>query len=75
VTKKASTLAITLEDKLALQKRVKELEAERNQARKRLFDAQDEIDVKRDEIISGIEEELKVNETRQVVLLIRWKLA
>jgi len=68
-------LAITLEDKLALQKRVKELEAERNQARKRLFDAQDEIDVKRDEIISGIEEELKVNETRQVVLLIRWKLA
>jgi hypothetical protein len=33
-TKKASSLAITLEDKLALQKQVKELEAERNQARR-----------------------------------------
>jgi hypothetical protein len=73
--KRASTLAMKLEDKLGFQKQVKELEAERNQARRRLFDAQDEIDEKRDGIISGIEEELKVGETRQVVLLLRWELA
>jgi adenine-specific DNA-methyltransferase len=74
-TKKASTLAITLEDKLALQKQVKELEAERNQARKRLFDAQDEIDAKRDEIIGSIEEELKVSEVLRQLQLVRWRLA
>jgi adenine-specific DNA-methyltransferase len=73
-TKKASTLAITLSDKLALQKQVKELEAERNQARKRLFDAQDEIDAKRDEIIGGIEEELKTMESQNTLMKVRWYL-
>jgi hypothetical protein len=37
----------------------------------RLFDAQNEIDAKRDEIIRGIEEEIKVNETYQLLLLFR----
>jgi len=73
-TKKASMLAITLEDKLALQKQVKELESERNQARRRLFDAQDEIDVKRDGIIRGIEEELKVQEKQELLISLRWNL-
>jgi len=73
-TKKASTFSIALEDKLDFQKKVKDLEAERNQARRRLFDAQDEIDLKRDEIIRGIEEELKVKEIYQLLLLLRWTL-
>ncbi len=73
-TKKASTLAITLEDKLALQKQVKDLESERNQARRRLFDAQDEIDSKRDEIIRGIEEELKILESQDSLMKVRWHL-
>ena len=72
--KKASTLAIMLEDKLALQKNVKELEAERNQARRRLFDAQDEIDAKRDGIIGGIEEKLRARESSLDLLKFRWKL-
>ncbi len=73
-TKKVSTLAITLEDKLALQKQVKELETERNQARKRLYDAQDEIDAKRDEMIEEIEVELDCSITAIRLLLFRWEL-
>ena len=73
-TKKASMLAITLEDKLALQKQVKELESERNQARKRLFDAQDEIDARRDEIIGEIEEELASSTSITSLETLRWKL-
>ncbi len=73
-TRKASTLAISLEDKLVLQKKVKELESERNQARRRLFDAQDEIDAKRDAIISGIEEELKISSTNSLLFAIRWSI-
>ncbi len=73
-TKKASTLAMSLEDKLVLQKRVKELETERNQARRRLFDAQDEIDAKRDEIIKGIEGELESSVSSERLLSFRWVL-
>ncbi len=72
--KKSSTLALSLEDKLAFQKQVKDLEAERNQARRRLFDAQDEIDAKRDEIIKGIEDELKSTNSLQPMLVIRWSV-
>lgn len=73
-TKKASTLAITLEDKLALQKQVKELETERNQARRHLFDAQDEVDAKQDEIIGGIEEELESSSSINSLITLRWML-
>lgn len=72
--KKVSKLAITLEDKLVLQKQVKELESERNQVRKQWFDAQDEIDAKRDEIIAEIEAELQVNENIQKLLLCTWNI-
>jgi adenine-specific DNA-methyltransferase len=72
--KKASKLAITLEDKLVLQKQVKELETDRNQARKRMFEAQDEIDAKRDEIIAEIEAELHVNENLQRILFCTWNI-
>lgn len=74
-TKKSSTLAMRLEEKLELQKRVKELETERNHARRRLFDAQDEIDAKRDEIIGGIEAELKFRQNSHRLLLCRWSIS
>jgi adenine-specific DNA-methyltransferase len=73
--KRLSRLELKLEDKLAFQKQVKELETERNQARRRLFDAQDEVDMKRDVIIRGIEEELRVSENSKQLLVIRWELA
>lgn len=72
--KRSSMLALQLDDKLVFQKQVKELETERNQARRRLFEAQDEIDRKRDGIISGIEEQLKVREIHQPLLLLFWRL-
>lgn len=53
---------------------MKELETERNQARRRLFDAQDEIDVKRDGLIRGIEEELKAQEKQELLISLRWNL-
>jgi chromosome segregation ATPase len=73
-SKRASKLALQLEDKLALQKQVKDLEQERNQARRRLYDAQDEIDAKRDEIIGGIEEELRSRTEQKSLFSLRWLL-
>lgn len=53
--KRAATVALTLEDKLAGQKQIKALESQRNQRRRTLFDAQDEVDRKREQLIAQIE--------------------
>ena len=50
--RRAATVALTLEEKLAGQKQIKALEAQRSQKRKSLFDAQDQIDKQRDELIA-----------------------
>lgn len=58
-TKRASTSAATLEQKLPLQRQVKALESQRNQKRRSLFEAQDQIDHRRDELIGSIERKLE----------------
>jgi adenine-specific DNA-methyltransferase len=45
--RRAATAALTLEEKLAGQRQIKGLEAQRNQKRRSLFDAQDEVDRQR----------------------------
>jgi superfamily II DNA/RNA helicase len=72
--KRAATAAVTLETKLEGQKQVKELERQRNQKRRSLFDAQDDVDRRRDELISQIEEKLEQKSELQLLFKIRWKL-
>ena len=57
--RRAATTALTLEDKLAGQKQIKTLEGQRNAKRKSLFEAQDAIDQRREELITAIEAKLK----------------
>lgn len=72
--KRAATLALTLEEKLAGQKQVKQIEALRNEKRRKLFDAQDEIDRQRGELIAAVEGKLKQQVTMNTVFTIRWGL-
>ncbi|WMJ07620.1 SNF2-related protein [Nitrosomonas sp. sh817] len=72
--KRAATLALTLEEKLAGQKQVKNLESQRNEKRRRLFDAQDEIDSKRGELIAEIEGKLQQIVSIKTVFCISWRL-
>jgi adenine-specific DNA-methyltransferase len=73
--RKISALAAALKDKLETQKRLKSLEAERNRKRRELFDAQDAIDVQRDELIDRIEKQLHQRHTVEPVFTFRWRLA
>lgn len=73
-TRKASALAANLEEKVNLQRQMKDLESERNRQRRRLFEAQDEIDAKRDEIIGEIEARLTSREDKLDLLGIKWTL-
>ncbi|SEG21419.1 SNF2-related protein [Nitrosomonas ureae] len=72
--KRAATLALTLEEKLAGQKQVKTLESQRNEKRRRLFDAQDEIDRRRGELIAEIEGKLKQEVFLSEIFKISWTL-
>ena len=72
--RRAATAALTLEEKLAGQKQIKALEAQRNQKRRSLFDAQDEVDRQREKLIATIEG--KFQQKTQLVQLfeLRWRL-
>ncbi|TVQ25649.1 MAG: DEAD/DEAH box helicase, partial [Leptolyngbya sp. DLM2.Bin15] len=72
--KRAATAALTLEEKLAGQKQVKELEKLRNQKRRSLFDAQDEVDEQRDRLIAQIEGKLEQTSELLRLFTIRWSL-
>lgn len=73
--KRSASAALDLQSKLAGQKQVKALEQQRNQKRRSLFDAQDDIDQKRDELIAQIEGQLEQTNRLQMLFEIRWSLA
>ena len=53
--RRSAALAQSLQDKLAHQKQLRDLERRRNVKRRELFDAQDAIDQQREELIGKIE--------------------
>jgi ERCC4-related helicase len=73
-TRRAATAAPTLEEKLAGQKQIKALESQRNEKRRSLFDAQDEVDRQRDRLITDIEGRLVQKVLLQPLFQIRWSL-
>jgi adenine-specific DNA-methyltransferase len=72
--KRAATVALTLEEKLAGQKQIKALEAQRNAKRKSLFEAQDAVDQRREQLITVIEGKLAQNVTSATIVSFRWRL-
>ncbi len=72
--RRAATIALTLEEKLAGQKAVKVLEAERSTKRRSLFDAQDRIDAERTQLIAQIESKLDQLVTSKRLFTIRWRV-
>ena len=72
--RRSAKTAITLDDKLAGQKTVRELETKRNAKRRALFDAQDQIDDKREELISNIERQLDQVIEEKILFTVKWTL-
>lgn len=72
--RRAATAALTLEEKLAGQKQIKNLEQHRNTKRRSLFDAQDEIDRRRTALIEEIEGKLQQRVSQNVLFATRWSL-
>jgi hypothetical protein len=72
--RRATTGAVALEEKLAGQKQIKSLEATRSTKRRSLFDAQDEIDRQRAQLIGQIEAKLEHKAQVSELFAIRWQL-
>lgn len=72
--RKDAKLAPTLEEKLELQKHQKKLEAQRNKDRRELFDKQDEVDARREEMILAVEEKLTKRLDENCLFTIKWKM-
>ena len=72
--RRAATLALTLEEKLAGQKQIKALEGQRSQRRRSLFDAQDQVDKQREELIANIEGKLTQKSSLSQLFTVRWRL-
>jgi len=66
-------ILLTLEEKLDVQKQIRRLEGQRN-TRRALFEAQDEIDSKREVLIAEIEWKLQSKESLLALFSICWHM-
>jgi adenine-specific DNA-methyltransferase len=72
--RRESVAAAGLQHKLEHQRRMKELTAARNQRRKDLFIAQDEVEARREALIAEIEGKLKQKQELAPLFTVRWSL-
>lgn len=72
--KRDSRSSSTLDEKLALQKQVRDLERKQSEKRKRLFESQDEVDATRDDLISKTQARLEQSVLSRQVFTIRWSV-
>ena len=73
-TRRYAQSVVSLEEKLAAQKAVKALEKERSDKRRALFAAQDEIDARRDAIITDTEKRMAQKQNLTEVVCVRWRI-
>lgn len=72
--KKEARQAADLETKVAMHKKAKDLERRRNEKRHKLYEAQDEIDSKKDGLLSEIEGKLKQRTEVAELFTVRWRV-
>ncbi|WP_312266613.1 SNF2-related protein [Neisseria sp.] len=72
--RRTAATAAMLEEKLAWQKKQRELENKRSKQRRELFDKQDEIENQRNRLIEELEEQLKQQVDEEELFFIEWKL-
>ena len=72
--RRTATVAATLEEKLHWQKQQRELEQRRGRMRRELFDRQDEIEGKRNDLIADLETQLAQQAETHSLFIVEWEL-
>ena len=73
--RRIAAVSPTLEEKLAQQKRQREIESKRAKLRRELFARQDEVEVKRNDVIGALEAQLVHRIEEHVLFTIEWELS
>jgi hypothetical protein len=73
--KRESRLASSIEDQQRVQTEIRELEKLQRRQRQEIFEVEDEIIEKRDELIAALEQKLKQKTDIQELFTIRWRVA
>ena len=71
-TRRSVKTAISLQEKLGTQKAVRDLESQRKRKRRTLYDAQDEVEERRDALIADIEQRLGQTYEVEEIFVVRW---
>ena len=72
--RKVASLAVSLRDKLDAQKTIRRLESTRKEKRQELYQAQDRIDIQRDDLIAKIEGQLRQRKAVVPLYTVRWTI-
>src|SRR4030065_2970410 len=65
---------LNLEEKVKAQRQIKEMEKRRNELRQNLYQAQDEIDLRKEKLINEIESRMKQKTETNELFTIKWKV-
>lgn len=69
-----SRKAVSLEEKLVMQRKIKNFESKRTDMRRRLFEAQDDIDLKKEALLDKVEARLKQTAKESVLFTVKWRI-
>jgi hypothetical protein len=72
--KTESKKILDLEQKVKAQREIKELEKKRNEMRKNLFEAQDNVDKQKEKLIEEVEARMRQNIQKNILFQIGWSL-
>lgn len=72
--KRQAKIDINLETKLSLHRKAKDLEVGRSQKRRTLYDAQDDIERRKETLIAAVETRLKQVTEEETLFTIRWEV-
>ena len=65
---------LKLEEKIRLQREIKDLEKKRNEMRQKLFQAQNEVEVKKENLLDKVEAQLNQKITQTPLFTIKFKV-
>jgi hypothetical protein len=72
--KRQAKIASDLEAKLALHRKAKDLESDRSHKRRTLYNAQDDIERRKEALIGEVEARLKQSTEEETLFTIRWQV-
>jgi len=74
VLTRQARLSTTIEEQHARQKQIQELEKQKRRQRQRIFDVEDEIMARRDELIARLEKRIHRRSSVQPLFTISWSV-